>query len=118
MYHSVSTVDGRLRGLGVPPARLRAQLRALAEAGYRLVGLTEALRDNGTGAAVALTFDDGYHDFLDALPVLREVGARATLYVNPGQVGGRMPLGPLLSWAQVREVAAGGVETGNHSQYH
>ena len=44
MYHSVSTVpDGPMRPFAVPPALLREQLSALAGAGYRLVGLTEAL---------------------------------------------------------------------------
>ncbi len=114
MYHSVSTVDGHLRELAVPKDRLREQLGALADAGYALVGLTEALHDNGT-RAVAVTFDDGYVDFLDGLDVLREVGATATLYVCPGHIGDRMALGPLLSWDQVREVAAAGIEIGNHS---
>ena len=117
MYHSVSTVDGRLRGLAVPPRRLREQLDALAAAGYALVGLTEALRRNGT-QTVAVTFDDGYVDFLEGLDVLREVGATATLYVNPGHVGTRMALGPLLSWDQIRDVAGAGVEIGNHSLVH
>jgi len=117
MYHSVSTVDGRLRGLAVPPRRLREQLDALAAAGYALVGLTEALRRNRT-QTVAVTFDDGYVDFLEGLDVLREVGATATLYVNPGHVGTRMALGPLLSWDQIRDVAGAGVEIGNHSLVH
>src|SRR6266571_438713 len=117
MYHSVSTVDGHLRDLAVPKDRLREQLGALADAGYALVGLTEALHDNGT-RAVAVTFDDGYVDFLDGLDVLREVGATATLYVCPGHIGDRMALGPLLSWDQVREVAAAGIEIGNHSLRH
>jgi len=117
MYHSVSTVDGRLRGLAVPPRRLREQLDALAAAGYALVGLTEALRRNGT-QTVAVTFDDGYVDFLEGLDVLRAVGATATLYVNPGHVGTRMALGPLLSWDQIRDVAGAGVEIGNHSLVH
>jgi len=117
MYHSVSTVDGPLRGLAVPASRLREQLRALVSAGYRLVGLTEALRGNGD-RTVAVTFDDGYVDFLDALEVLREVGATATLYVNPGHVGDRMALGPLLPWPAIRDVAAAGIEIGNHSLHH
>jgi peptidoglycan/xylan/chitin deacetylase (PgdA/CDA1 family) len=118
MYHSVSTVDGRLRGLAVPERRLREQLGALAGAGYALVGLTEGLRGNGSRPTVAVTFDDGYVDFLQGLDVLREVGATATLYVNPGHVGTRMALGPLLSWNQIREVAGAGIEVGNHSLVH
>ena len=42
MYHSVSAVGGPLRDLAVPPKRLAEQLTALTDAGYRLVGLSEA----------------------------------------------------------------------------
>ncbi|OLB81911.1 MAG: hypothetical protein AUI14_01625 [Actinobacteria bacterium 13_2_20CM_2_71_6] len=130
MYHSVSTVDGGpLRSLAVPAGRLREQLGVLAAAGYAPVGLTEALRlsaaDPG-GKVIALTFDDGYLDFLTAgIDVLRDVGATATLYVSVGHIGsGAAPMattdtfGPLLSWDQVREVAAAGIEIGNHSLIH
>ena len=126
MYHSVSTVDSPL---AVPADRLREQLGALAAAGYALVGLTEALRRKDKepdAAVVAVTFDDGYLDFLTAgLDVLRDVGATATLYISVGHTGpGAVPmasselLGPLLSWHQVREVAGAGVEIGNHSLIH
>jgi len=130
MYHSVSTVDsGPLRALAVPPDRLREQLAALAAHGYALVGLTEALRrkeKNTDDRIVAVTFDDGYLDFLTAgLDVLRDVGATATLYVSVGHIGaGAAPMattgtfGPLLSWDQVREVAAAGVEIGDQRQIH
>jgi peptidoglycan/xylan/chitin deacetylase (PgdA/CDA1 family) len=130
MYHSVSTVDGGpLRGLAVPADRLREQLGALAAQGYALVGLTEALRRKDVrpdDRVVAVTFDDGYLDFLTAgLDALRAAGATATLYVSVGHIGdGAAPMattatfGPLLTWDQVREVAAAGVEIGNHSLLH
>jgi peptidoglycan/xylan/chitin deacetylase (PgdA/CDA1 family) len=130
MYHSVSTVDdGPLRDLAVPAERLREQLGALAEAGYALVGQTEALRrkeSDPNAMVVGLTFDDGYLDFLTAgLAVLRDVGATATLYVSVGHIGrDAAPMattgtfGSLLSWDQVREVAAAGIEIGNHSLIH
>ncbi len=130
MYHSVSTVDaGPLRPLAVPPQRLREQLSALVGAGYTLVGLTEALmakEKNPDERVVGVTFDDGYLDFLTAgLDVLDEVAATATLYVCPGHTGpgaavmaSTATFGPLLSWDQVREVAAAGVEIGNHSLLH
>jgi peptidoglycan/xylan/chitin deacetylase (PgdA/CDA1 family) len=130
MYHSVSTVDdGPMRQLAVPPQRLREQLSALSDAGYALVGLTEALQvreKNPDEQVVAVTFDDGYLDFLTAgLDVLRDVGASATLYICPGHTGpgaavmaSTSTFGPLLSWDQIREVAAAGVEIGNHSLLH
>jgi peptidoglycan/xylan/chitin deacetylase (PgdA/CDA1 family) len=130
MYHSVSTVAGPLRDLAVPPGQLADQLAALKSAGYRLVGLSEALDllDSGSSEKLlALTFDDGYRDFRTAaLPVLDQAGARATLYASVGHLGGsagwlgrRSPgFGPMLSWAELDEVAAAGVEIGNHGLIH
>jgi peptidoglycan/xylan/chitin deacetylase (PgdA/CDA1 family) len=130
MYHSVSAVGGPMRDLAVPPALLREQLQALTEAGYRLVGLTEALDLLAAGSTeklVAVTFDDGYRDFLtEGVPVLKETGAGATLYASVGHLGGTAgwlgesapDFGPMLTWDELAEVAAAGVEIGNHSLIH
>lgn len=131
MYHSVSCVpDGPLRQFAVPPDLLGEQLSALTGAGYRLVGLSEALDalDAGDRApTVALTFDDGYVDFLEhGVGVLAGAGARATLYPSVGHLGGPADwlggaapaLGPLMTWSQLAEVADAGVEVGNHGLHH
>ena len=130
MYHSVSAVGGPLRDLAVPPARLAEQLGALTAAGYRLVGLTEALDllDAGTTEKlIAVTFDDGYRDFLTAgIPALAAADAGATLYASVGHLGENADwlggfsadFGPLLSWDEMAEVAAAGIEIGNHSLIH
>src|SRR4051812_39887650 len=130
MYHSVSTVGGPLRDLAVPPDLLAEQLDALTGADFRLVGLSEALDllDAGsTDRLLAVTFDDGYRDFLTAaLPVLRQAGARATLYASVGHLGGSAgwlgrwaaDFGPMLSWAELAEVAGADVEIGNHGLIH
>ncbi|BCJ46760.1 polysaccharide deacetylase [Actinoplanes ianthinogenes] len=130
MYHSVSAVDGPLRDLAVPPDRLAEQLDALTAAGYRLVGLTQALdelRAGSTDKLLAVTFDDGYRDFLTAgVPALRSAGAGATLYASVGHLGGHAgwlgqwspDFGPMLTWDELAEVAASGVEIGNHSLIH
>ena len=130
MYHSVSAVGGPMRDLAVPPALLREQLQALGAAGFRLVGLTEALDLLAAGSTerlLAVTFDDGYRDFLtEGVPVLKEVGAGATLYASVGHLGGTAgwlgrwapDFGPMLTWDELGEVAAAGVEIGNHSLIH
>ncbi|WP_430781932.1 polysaccharide deacetylase family protein [Actinoplanes sp. G11-F43] len=130
MYHSVSSVGGPLRDLAVPPERLAEQLAALSAAGYQLVGLTEALdrlERGDTGRMVAVTFDDGYRDFLTrGVPELRKAGAGATLYASVGHLGGHAgwlgrwerDFGPMLTWDELAEVAAAGVEIGNHSLIH
>ncbi|BCJ37392.1 hypothetical protein Athai_48950 [Actinocatenispora thailandica] len=130
MYHSVSTVPaGPLAELAVSQRRLREQLAALVTAGYRLVGLSDALdlvSGGFTDPVVAVTFDDGYADFLDALPILRAVGAGATLYPVVGQLGGEPDwlgeqaglFGRLLDWPELDEVAAAGIEIGCHGLTH
>ena len=130
MYHSVSAVAGALRDLAVPPKRLAEQLGALTAAGYRLVGLTEALDLLAAGSTeklLAVTFDDGYRDFLTAgLPVLADAGAGATLYASVGHLCERAgwlgrwapDFGPLLTWDELDEVAAAGIEIGSHSLVH
>jgi len=128
MYHSVSpatTPDPNL--LRVHPDRLDAQLRSLARMGLRGVSLGElvAARDRGEGARmVALTFDDGYRDFLEhAVPVLDRHGMTGTVYVVAGRLGGENdwdegPRLPLMDADEVRAVAAAGHEVGSHSAGH
>jgi peptidoglycan/xylan/chitin deacetylase (PgdA/CDA1 family) len=130
MYHSVSAVGGPLGDLAVPRERLAEQLGALTAAGYRLVGLTEALdllAQGNTDKLLAVTFDDGYRDFLtEGVPVLAEAGARATLYASVGHLGEHAgwlgswapDFGRLLSWDELAEVADAGIEIGNHSLLH
>lgn len=126
MYHSVSAAGG---ALAVPPRLLEEQLSALRDAGYELVGLTEALSRQDSGdRLLAVTFDDGYRNFLTAgLPVLQKTGTRATLYASTGHLGAHADwlgasaadFGPMLTWNELAEVAASGiVEVGNHSLVH
>jgi peptidoglycan/xylan/chitin deacetylase (PgdA/CDA1 family) len=124
MYHAVAPISGPLHRFGVPPELLREHLGALRAAGYRLTGLTEALALTRAGIpAVALTFDDAYADFLDAVPILTDHGATATLYVPAGHVGTRAgwvgdEFAPILGWPALRDVAAAGIEIGSHGLVH
>jgi peptidoglycan/xylan/chitin deacetylase (PgdA/CDA1 family) len=130
MYHSVSAVAGPLRDLAVPRKRLAEQLGALCAAGYRLVAMSEALdrlAEGTTEKLIAVTFDDGYHDFLaEGLPALADADAGATLYASVGHLGRRADwlgrwapdFGRLLTWDELGEVADAGIEIGNHSLIH
>jgi peptidoglycan/xylan/chitin deacetylase (PgdA/CDA1 family) len=130
VYHSVSTVlSGPERALAVPPALIADQLVALREAGFTLLGVTDALRRHDADPIgerlVAVTFDDGYRDFLTGgLGALRAARAGATLYLAAGHLGG-LPtwrrhgvLGRLLDWSDLPEVVDAGVEIGNHNMFH
>lgn len=64
-----------------------ARLRFLADAGFHVLDLQEALdriqRGNLPRLPVVLTFDDGYASFMSAaLPLLQRFGYPATVYLN------------------------------------
>jgi len=118
MYHGIpATPDPVPDPLRVPVDDFRRQIATLTADGWELLGLSEALSAKAADAdrpIVALTFDDGYTDFLNAAVVLAEYGARATLYVPTGTVG----TDGYLDWDQLTALAAAGVEIGSHSRQH
>lgn len=88
-YHGISLDDEHRwdPSLYLPAELFRARLELLRRRGYNVLGLTEAAArlQNGTlpDQAVAITFDDGHHDFHSlAWPILREYNYPATLYLT------------------------------------
>lgn len=131
MYHAVAARPADAAyGLSVHPDRFAAQLELLAAEGFTTITVGElaAIRRGEATAPerpVALTFDDGYADFhREALPRLVAAGATATLFVTTGwlddagpEAAGH-PLDRMLSWSQVAECDAAGIEVGAHSHSH
>jgi peptidoglycan/xylan/chitin deacetylase (PgdA/CDA1 family) len=119
MYHSIGGTDR----LAVRPEVFAEQMAYLAENGF--TPLPFGSRARPAGRPVVITFDDGYADFHEhALPVLDRFGFTATVFVTTGwlhdagpHAAGR-PLGRMLTWRQVEEVAAAGVEIGAHGHSH
>jgi peptidoglycan/xylan/chitin deacetylase (PgdA/CDA1 family) len=73
---------------------------------------------------VLLTFDDGYaSQYQHALPALQRAGVMALFFVNPrlhdqdARAGGALRE-PLMTWDQLREIAALGHRIGSHGQTH
>ena len=126
MYHSISRSESaKSDPLVVPVSALRRQLTTLARDGWELVGLTEALEIRAKDPArrvAALTFDDGFFDFLNATEVLDQLGARATLYVPTAHIGlretGPNGVPPALRWDHLRALSRCGIEIGSHSRHH
>jgi peptidoglycan/xylan/chitin deacetylase (PgdA/CDA1 family) len=132
MYHSIATSSTRkFRRFVVNPAEFAAQMEYLDAAGYRPVTATELAGGQSGGPLpprpVVLTFDDAYTDFYSAaLPVLREHGFHATLYVPTAFVGAttrfNVSLGEenraVLSWQALADIAAEGIEVAAHSHTH
>lgn len=102
-YHGVSTADEHLWDgeLYMPPQTLRSRFAALRDGGYQVLHLDDALRRLNAGTlpprAVALTFDDGAVDFLtQAVPLLREFGFPATVYLTTYYCQLRRPVFPTM----------------------
>lgn len=88
-YHGVSLEDEHLwnPGLFLRPEELRRRFSILADLRCTVLPLGEALERLRAGSlpprSVALTFDDGYYNFYRlALPMLREFGFPATVYLT------------------------------------
>jgi peptidoglycan/xylan/chitin deacetylase (PgdA/CDA1 family) len=89
MYHHVSPSPGLVT---ISPENFRAQMRGLADGGYRTIGCDDLARFIAGEAlpakSVLLTFDDGYLDnYVYAHPVLAEFGLHAALFVVTGHIG-------------------------------
>jgi peptidoglycan/xylan/chitin deacetylase (PgdA/CDA1 family) len=117
-HHSPETAAPR----SVPAARLEEHLSFLVAAGFRALGVTDALRvlhEDGRRRVVALTFDDALLDFLNAFELLNLFGARATLYVPTATVGRRVSRWDRepsrLGWWDLQDIAAAGFEIGSQS---
>ena len=86
-YHGVSLEDEHLwrPALYMEPRVLEQRLKVLKDEGYVVLPLGEALHclenDDLPRASVAITFDDGTHDFyIQAYPLLKSYGFPVTVY--------------------------------------
>jgi peptidoglycan/xylan/chitin deacetylase (PgdA/CDA1 family) len=129
-YHSL---DRSGSVVSIAPATFGEHMDALAALGLRGTSLNEAVAHRESSGAwpertVAITFDDGFANFREeALPVLERHGFTATVFLVSGYIGGRNdwappPPGlgdrPMLSWSEVGEIAAAGIEIGAHTRTH
>ena len=134
LYHSVAdATDPRFAEWAVSEKAFAAQMDALAREGYSALTVREvAERAFGRGGALpdralAITFDDGFEDFYTAAwPHLERNGLTATVFVTTGHVGSTSVwLGshgegdrPLMSWSQIADISAAGIECGAHAHTH
>ena len=134
MYHSISScASSKFRPCTVSPETFNEHLSYLDRCHYTPLTVTQfvqAMAREGDGLPphpVILTFDDGYTDFYTkALPALRRHGFTATLYVATAFVGGtscwlqHMGEGkrPMLTWEQLAEISASGIECAAHTHTH
>jgi peptidoglycan/xylan/chitin deacetylase (PgdA/CDA1 family) len=108
MYVRASTFDRHIGWL-----KERWQLRTLGE-------VLRAAPAADDPPLVALTFDDGWRDNLTvAWPILRKHGVGATIFlVRDFSLAGANALGEFVRPAEIRDLAAGGIELGAHTVTH
>jgi peptidoglycan/xylan/chitin deacetylase (PgdA/CDA1 family) len=105
-------------------------MRRLAKAGYTGVSARDWWNAHHGGPAlprksVVITFDDGYSSITDyALPLLKSLGFRATVFIVTSCIGGNNEWDrawrqvPLMDADQIRYWAGFGMEFGSHSAKH
>jgi len=129
-YHSIDE-GGSI--ISTSPELFRRQIATLSAAGYQaltLENLTEMTRAGKwpTRKSVILTFDDGFENFYThAAPVLQEHSFTATVFLVTGKCGDfndwsgnptNFPRTRMLSWTQIKELSAQGIEFGSHTVSH
>ncbi|HET9707462.1 MAG TPA: polysaccharide deacetylase family protein [Gemmatimonadales bacterium] len=133
-YHSVAAEGPRY--LTLPPRLFERQLAELGRLGLRsgdlgaLAAVAEGRRIEPTAF---LTFDDGFRDnYETVMPLLREYGHRAFVFVLPPLVDGgapllwpevvhdvsRYPSMRSVTWPMLEEMKDAGFEVGSHTLSH
>lgn len=129
MYHAID--DHPNDPYSVTVDAFLDQLSWLSRNGFEVVSLLfllrsiEARKYGALRKKVVITFDDGYKDFVtNALPILQQHGATATVFLVTEMPGGRSSwnqAGPdmsLMSEDEVRYIKAQGISLGSHTSTH
>ncbi len=122
MYHHVSAKPTKNildYSLTVKTPDFAAQMDYLAKNDYHPITLNDILNNLYYGMAlpahpICITFDDGYEDnYTDAFPILQQHHFVAEINIITGMIGGRY-----LTWNQIRQMNAAGIEIGSHTIHH
>ena len=128
-YHAVS--DSWEHPLAVRPRAFERQLRSLLARGYRPLTASEAVQ--ARGRFLHVTFDDGFTNVTNALPVLERLTVPATVFVCADYATDGRPLSvprlaaeaaahpehvSTMTWDDLRVLSEQGVEIGSHTLTH
>jgi peptidoglycan/xylan/chitin deacetylase (PgdA/CDA1 family) len=134
MYHSISDhASPKFKPFTVSPQLFAEHMAYLNQHRYTPITVSQfvaALLQKGPRLPrrpVVLTFDDGFADFYtEALPILKRYAFPATLYIATAFINGTShwlqregeTARPMLTWEQLSEISASGIECGGHSHSH
>ncbi|MEJ7849328.1 MAG: polysaccharide deacetylase family protein [Pyrinomonadaceae bacterium] len=134
IYHKIDlpTSDVKIRGAYTAPKKFERQINYLKKNGFLFYTASELVAqysDHGEfpKKSIALTFDDGWKDnYLNAFPILKRYGVKATIFLVPASIGKTTDLVTAdgegerehLTEADILEMSADGIEFGSHSMNH
>lgn len=118
MYHHIGDKPGPYN---ISITEFNMQMRWLSAHDYVTVSIDQiaaALRGKGTLSAksVAITFDDGWRNQLNALPIMQDYGFTATFYLVANYITPKSNY--FFDWGHVETVVNYGHQLGSHSGQH
>lgn len=123
LYHMITPADTSTNGAVVPLREFKAQMAELSRLGYRSLTFAEFQRvlagEDMPKKRVLITFDDGYRSTLTlALPVLKQYGFTALVFVIGDRIGYQSPELQYMTFGELKEgVASGVLEIGFHTMH-
>ncbi len=124
MYHSVSDVSERDKKIrSTNPAysltvgQFREQMECIRKNEYKTIHLNQLLGSNTEvpQKSLVITFDDGWTDnYTNVLPILKEYGLTATIFVITGTIG----QSNYMDWNQLRDMSKAGISIQSHTVSH
>lgn len=119
IYHRFG--DNKYPSTNVSIADFESHLNYLKSSGFKVLSFGQAvdyITDPGIpfhAKVACITIDDAFKSFYNnGYPILKKYGFTASLFVNSETIGG----GSFMSWDEIKTVAAGGIEIGNHTHSH
>jgi len=134
-YHRVLPDVKGTGGIAVSCKDLEKQLIYLKNKKYTFITLEELaakIDQKLTEKYCVITFDDGYKDnYSYALPILKQLNIPATIFLTVNNIGTKEPFywdlknktlftesDQALSWDEIKEMKAAGMEFGSHTLSH
>lgn len=118
MYHNIT--DGEEDYMSVHKDKFREQMKFIKDNGYNVISLDDlyAYYTEGTpidDKSIIITFDDGYwNNYMNAYPVLKEFGFKATLFMITSMIDQKL----YLNKDRLREMDANGFSIQSHTVSH